>query len=96
MQTVVTSRIDSSLKDRAADILNANGLSVSDAIRQMFEAVVINNTPAFLDNNQTVKQTAKEKIAKLDEIYVHGFENCSDEELQKLRIEDRYAPISGH
>lgn len=94
MQTVVTSRIDADLKNRVVGVLDASGLSISDAIRQMFEAIAINNTPVFLDNSKTDAKAAKEKITTLDKIYVHGFENCSDKELQKLRIEERYAPVS--
>ena len=57
MQTIATSKIDSSLKDEAINALNA-------------------------------------ETEKSDDIYVHDFESCSDEELQKLRIEERYAPDS--
>ena len=94
METLVTSRIDSNLKDRVTGILKENGLTTSDAIRQMFEAVAINNAPDYFKARTTDRQQAKDKIARLDNIYVRGFENCTDEELRKMRIENRYATFS--
>ena len=96
METVVTSRIDSGLKERVANILQKNGLTTSDAIRQMFEDVVMNNSPTYLKERETDKKEVKSKIARLDSLYVHGYEDSTDDELREMRIEDRYASSSRH
>ena len=96
METVVTSRIDSDLKDRVVGILRNKGLTASDAIRQMFEQVAMGNTSQFMDDAKVDALEAKQKIARLDAIYVHGFENATDEDLRKTRLEERYATVSGH
>ena len=96
METVVTSRIDSGLKERVANILQKNGLTTSDAIRQMFEDVVMNNSPTYLKERETDKKEVKSKIARLDSLYVHGYENSTDDELREMRIEDRYASSFRH
>ena len=96
METVVTARIDSDLKDRVVGILRNKGLTASDAIRQMFEQVAMGNTSQFMDDIKVDALEAKQKIARLDAIYVHGFENATDEDLRKTRLEERYATVSGH
>ena len=96
METVVTSRIDSDLKDRVVGILRSKGLTASDAIRQMFEQVAMGNTSQFMEDAKIDALEAKQKIARLDAIYVHGFENATDEDLRKTRLEERYAIVSGH
>ncbi len=96
METVVTSRIDSDLKDKAVGILQQRGLTASDAIRQMFEQVAINNDVQFLTAERVDFAKAKEKIARIDSIYVRGFEDATDEDLKRARLEDRYATVSGH
>ena len=95
METVVTARIDSDLKDRVVGILRNKGLTASDAIRQMFEQVTMGNTSQFMDDAKVDALEAKQKIARLDAIYVHGFENATDEDLRKTRLEERYATVSG-
>lgn len=94
METVVTSRIDSDLKDRAVGVLRERGLTASDAIRQMFEQVAVGNDVQFLDNNKVDVVQARQRIERLDAIYVHGFEDASDEELKRARREERYATVS--
>ncbi len=96
METVVTSRIDSDLKDRAVGVLNKRGLTASDAIRKMFEQVAMGNDALFSDATKPDAQEARQKIARLDAIYVHGFEDATDEDLGRMRREERYATVSGH
>ena len=96
METVVTSRIDSDLKDKALSVLSKRGLTASDAIRKMFEQVAMGNDALFSDATKPNAQEVRRKIARLDAIYVHGFECATDEDLRRMRREERYATISGH
>ena len=96
METVVTSRIDSDLKDKALSVLSKRGLTASDAIRKMFEQVAMGNETLFADTTKPNAQEVSQKIARLDAIYVHGFEGSTDEDLKRMRREERYATVSGH
>ena len=96
METVVTSRIDSDLKDKAVCALSEKGLTASDAIRKMFEQVAMGNETLFADATKPDAQEVRQKIARLDGIYVHGFEGSTDEDLKRMRREERYATVFGH
>ena len=96
MKTVVTSRIDSDLKERVANILQDYGLTTSEAIRKMFEEVAVHNAPDYLKKSNTGEHEMKHKVARLNSLYVHGYEDSSEEELSAMRIEERHASSSRH
>ena len=62
----------------------------------MFEQVAVGNDVQFLDNNKVDAMQARQKIERLDAICVHGFEYSSDDELKRMRREERYATVSRH
>ena len=96
METIVTSRIEADLKNRVVCILRDRGLTASDAIRQMFEQVAMSNDVQFLATKKADVVDMRHKIAHLDSIYVHGFEDMSDGDLKRMRREERYAAVPRH
>ncbi len=101
MESIVTTRIDADLKQRVASVLKEEGITMSVAIRQMFEQIARENSFSQNSFNRTNSKTvnvksAKKKIASLDSLYVRGFENSTDEEIKQMRMEDRYAAIPRH
>ena len=48
------------------------------------------------DTLETEKADAEEmrqKIARVDTIHVHGFEDVSDDDLKRMRFEEKYAIV---
>ncbi len=73
---VVRSRIDADVKDRAAEVLDRMGLTVSDAIRIVLTRVANENALPFdLKPNKLTQQTMR-KTAKGRE--VHRAKNAKD------------------
>lgn len=86
-------RIDSTLKERGDKVLRENGISVTEAIRALWETLAkTHELPEFLQN-QNLKKEATRK--KLDAIELLGalpatrFSNMSDDELRDMQYEEK-------
>ena len=105
MQSLVTSRIDTDLKNRAVEVLQQNGLTTSDAIRQMFEHVVETNSAPFANTNyfnnangaddkgnayNRISNDTKKKISRLDSLCVQGYEDATDNDIRSEILKARY------
>ena len=83
--TVVRARIDKEVKDRAADVLEDMGLTVSDAIRLMLVRVAAERALPF-----DVKSPNRETIEAMEESRRGGLESYEtvEEFMASLRATD--------
>ncbi|HJI99732.1 MAG TPA: type II toxin-antitoxin system RelB/DinJ family antitoxin [Coriobacteriaceae bacterium] len=94
MASTLNIRIDSALKERGDKVLKENGISVTEAIRALWETLAkTHELPEFLQNQDPKKEEVMRK--KLDAIELLGalpatrFSNTSDDELRDMQYEEK-------
>ena len=86
MASTLNIRIDSTLKERGDKVLKENGISVTEAIRVLWETLAkTHELPEFLQNQDPKKEAMRKKldaIELLEALPATRFSNMSDDELR--------------
>lgn len=88
MEAVLNVRMNAALKERGDKVLKENGVSVSDAVRALWqEMATTRELPDFLSNTTPEATTKKARKQALDSLVGVGqgaLSNLSDEELESV------------
>lgn len=91
MEAVVTTRMDASLKDRGGAVMRREGLTPSQAIRQLFEYAAQHDALPFPSKARPSKAEIAKRIAAFDACHTKAPLTLSDDELREQRLRERYA-----
>ena len=94
MESIVTARIDSSIKERATAIMKLHGLTPSAAIQQMFDYVVRYDKLPFSGSVKPSKDEIRKKIEAFDNCHTAHPLEMTDAEIRAARLKERYEPLS--
>lgn len=94
MEAVVTSRMDARIKDRGSLVMRREGLTPSQAVRQLFEYAARHDQLPFPAKAPLSKAEAKRRIAKFDACHTKRPLTLTDDELREQRLKDRYGTIA--
>ena len=93
MASTLNIRIDSTLKERGDKVLKENGISVTEAIRALWETLAkTHELPEFLQNQDPKKEVMRKKldaIELLGDLPATRFSNMSDDELRDMQYEEK-------
>lgn len=93
MASTLNIRIDSALKERGDKVLKENGISVTEAIRTLWETLAkTHELPEFLQNQDSKKKVVRKKlnaIELLGALPATRFSNMSDDELRDMQYEEK-------
>ena len=105
MESILTVRLDSLIKERGTSIMREYGCTPSQAVRKLFDYVVKNDALPFADDEHPDKASVKKKIAAFDALRIseshldaaHGkdefgrsFSKLTDDDIRNARLKDRY------
>lgn len=93
MASTLNIRIDSTLKERGDKVLKENGISVSEAIRALWETLAkTHELPEFLQNQNPKKKVVRKRldaIELLGALPATRFSSMSDDELRDMQYEEK-------
>lgn len=90
MESVLTVRLDSNLKERGTHVMRQCGFTPSQAVRNLFDYVVANNGLPFVEKPGADKDAVRERIRAFDRCHTKEPLTLSDEELRDERLRERY------
>lgn len=93
MASTLNIRIDSTLKERGDKVLKENGVSVTEAIRMLWETLAnTRELPEFLQNQSSKKKVARKKLEAIEllgSLPATTFSDMSDNELRDMQYEEK-------
>lgn len=103
MESILTVRLDSDIKERGSAIMKENGLTPSQAVRKLFDYAVRNDALPFKDESAPDKASIKKRIAAFDALRistpalkksVKPFDKpatqLTDDDIKAARMKERY------
>ncbi len=90
MEAVVTSRMDARIKDRGSAVMRREGLTPSQAVRQLFEYVARHDKLPFSTKPSLSQEEVRRRIARFDACHTKQPLTSTDDELRDQRLRDRY------
>lgn len=90
MESILTVRLDSNLKERGTRVMKQCGFTPSQAVRNLFDYVVANNGMPFAEKPEADKGAIRERIRAFDRCHTKEPLTLSDEELRDERLRERY------
>ncbi len=103
MESILTVRLDSDVKDRGSAIMKENGLTPSQAVRKLFDYAIKNDALPFRDDGLPDKASIRKKIASFDalristpasrknaEAFDKPLSQLSDDDIKAARMRERY------
>lgn len=93
MASTLNVRIDSTLKERGDKVLKEHGVTVTEAVRALWETLAkTHELPAFLQEQDSKKEATRKKldaIGQLGSLRTTAFSNMSDDELRDMQYEEK-------
>lgn len=91
MEAVLTVRLDADVKKRGTEVMNASGLTPSQAVRKLFQYAVTHDALPFEPEGRLTPQQKLERIRAFDRCHTKEPLDLTDDELRAERLESRYA-----
>lgn len=103
MESILTVRLDSEVKERGSAIMKENGLTPSQAVRKLFDYAIRNDALPFKDENAPDKASIKKRIAAFDALRISTptlkksvapfdkpLSQLTDDDIKSARMKERY------
>ena len=90
MESMLTVRLESEIKEKATLILRSEGYSPSAAVRELFEYVAKNQTLPFAKKRNVSQAEIKHRLAALERMQISDLSTISDTEVKDMRMKERY------
>lgn len=103
MESILTVRLDSEVKNRGSAIMRENGLTPSQAVRKLFDYAVRHDALPFKDDDVPDKTSIKKRIAAFDALRIDTsasneremsfgkpLSQLTDDEIKDARMKERY------
>lgn len=103
MESILTVRLDSEVKERGSAVMKENGLTPSQAVRKLFDYAVRNDALPFKDEGVQDKTSIKKKITAFDalrlgapalkksgEPFDKPLSQLTDDDIKAARMKERY------
>ena len=90
MESVMTVRLSSDMKERAAAIMRREGYTPSSAVRRLFEYTVKHDSLPFEKNEKPDAEELRRRVEAFDRVHTKRPLTMTDEELREARLKDRY------
>ena len=103
MESILTVRLDSNVKERGSAVMKENGLTPSQAVRKLFDYAVKNDALPFKDESAQDKASIKKRIAAFDALRVgtptlkksvepfgKPLSQVTDDDIKSARMKERY------
>lgn len=103
MESILTVRLDSDVKNRGSAIMKENGLTPSQAVRKLFDYAIKNDALPFKDEGLPDRTSVRKKIASFDALRISTpaakksaepfdkpLSQLSDDDIKAARIRERY------
>ncbi len=90
MESTVTARMDAKLKKRAMKVMERQGYSPSQAIRELYAYIVRNDQLPFPQAELPAGDDVAARVAAFDACILKQPVQLDDAELKMRRLEERY------
>lgn len=90
MDSVLTVRLDTDLKERGTRVMERHGLTPSQSVRKLFAYAAQNDTLPFEGEQSASREDIARRIAAFDACHTKTPLSLSDDELRALRLRERY------
>ncbi|MEG2477525.1 type II toxin-antitoxin system RelB/DinJ family antitoxin, partial [Gordonibacter sp.] len=90
MESILTVRLDGTVKEQATDVMRRYGYTPSSAVRRLFDYTVKHDELPFDKQEKPSKGEIKRRIAAFDACHTKRPMGMTDEEIRAARLEDRY------
>lgn len=90
MESVLTVRLDGTMKECGTEVMRKYGYSPSQAVRKLFDYAVKHDALPFESAENADKEHVRKRIAAFDSLRARRPSGLSDEELRDERLRSRY------
>ena len=90
MQSVLTVRLDGTVKEQASAVMRRYGYTPSSAVRRLFDYAVKHDKLPFDEREKPSREEIKRRIAAFDECHTKQPSGMGDDEIREARLRDRY------
>ncbi|GHT78955.1 hypothetical protein FACS1894104_2870 [Actinomycetota bacterium] len=90
MDSILTVRLDSEIKERAQTILKQMGTNPSAVVQRLFDYVVQKGSLPFEDDGRPSPEEIEQRLVAFMQFHTLEPLNLSDQEIRARRIEERY------
>lgn len=90
MDSVLTVRLDASMKERGTRVMERYGLTPSQSVRKLFAYAAQNDTLPFEVEQQDSREVIAKRIAAFDACHTKKPLTLTDEEVRAARLGERY------
>lgn len=90
MESVLTVRLDASVKDRGTSIMRKLGTTPSKAVRELFDFAIKHDALPFPASSSTTDEEIRRRIQAFDRCHTKSPLTLTDDELREERLRSRY------
>ena len=90
MESVLTVRLDSAVKEQGSEIMRRLGTTPSRAVRELFDYAIKNDALPFAASSESSEADIVRRIRAFDCCHMKEPLSLSDDELREERLEARY------
>lgn len=90
MESILTVRLDSSVKERGSAVMRSLGTSPSEAVRDLFDFAMKNEALPFMSDSSSSEQDIAKKVSAFDRCHTKKPLNMTDRELRMARLKERH------
>ena len=90
MESILTVRLDASVKEQGTAVLNRCGYTPSSAVRELFDYAIKHDALPFEQEEKPDEEEIKRRIAAFDACHTKQPSGLSDEEIREERLRERY------
>ncbi len=95
MESVLTVRLDGSVKERGTAVMREHGYSPSQAVRKLFDYAIQHDALPFQEKRKPSKAEAAKRIAAFDALRMETLANMTDDQIRNERLRERYGLDAG-
>ena len=90
MESVLTVRLDSRVKDQGAAVMRRYGYTPSSAVRRFFDYTVKHDALPFEQHEKPSREEVRRRIAAFDACHTKRSTGMTDDEIREARLGERY------
>lgn len=90
MESVLTVRLDRTVKEQGAAVMQRYGYTPSSAVRRFFDYAVKHDALPFDEREKPSREEVKRRIAAFDACHTKRSSGLTDEDIREARLRDRY------